>query len=169
MVAYFNGLKRNVVIINDKEENVFGKQKQIDLWWGGIKGNGGLMMILAYLLQSSRAWLGARVTVKMMIPNKAAAKTAEENLDSMVQRLRTGAECEVIYSGGRSFPDVLRESSKQADLIFMGMATPDENFVSYYKNLQRTLEGLPSTVLVLAGREISFGEVLMQQEAFDKE
>jgi amino acid transporter len=169
MVAYFNGLKRNVVIINDREENVFGKRKQIDLWWGGIKGNGGLMMILAYLLQSSRAWLGARVTVKMMIPNKEAAKTAEENLNSMVQRLRTGAECKVIYGEGRSFPDVLRESSNQADLIFMGMATPDKNFVSYYENLQRTLEGLPSTVLVLAGREISFGEVLMQQEAFDKE
>lgn len=169
MVAYFNGLKRNVVIINDKEENVFGKRKQIDLWWGGIKGNGGLMMILAYLLQSSRAWLGARVTVKMMIPNKEAAKTAEENLNSMVQRLRTGAECKVIYGEGRPFPDVLRESSKQADLVFMGMATPDENFVSYYENLQRTLKDLPSTVLVLAGREISFGEVLMQQEAFDKE
>lgn len=168
MVSYFNGLKRNVIILNDKEGDVFGGRKKIDLWWGGIKGNGGLMMILAYLLQSSRAWLDATVTVKMMIPNEEAAKTAEENLNSMVQRLRTGAKCEVIYADGRSFPDVLRDSSKEADLIFMGMATPDENFVSYYENIQRTLEGLPSTILVLAGREISFGEVLMQQEAFDK-
>ncbi len=168
MVSYFHGLKRNVVIINDKEEEVFGHRKKIDLWWGGIKGNGGLMMILAYLLQSSRGWWDATVRVKMMVSDPEAAKAAEENLNSMVQRLRTGAECEVIYSDGRSFPEVLRDSSQNADLIFMGMATPDENFISYYENIQKNLEGLPTAVLVLAGREISFGEVLMQQEAFDK-
>ncbi|NBB88354.1 MAG: Na-K-Cl cotransporter, partial [Bacteroidetes bacterium] len=169
MVSYFHELKRNVVIIRDKENDVFGRKKKIDLWWGGIKGNGGLMMILAYLLQNSRNWWDATVTVKMVVPEASAVSAAEENLQSMVQRLRMGAECEVLCADNRSFPEVLRSSSGEADLIFMGMATPDDRFVSYYENIQNVLEGLPTTILVLAGREISFGEVLMQQEAFDKE
>ncbi len=168
MVSYFHELKRNVVIIRDKENDVFGRKKKIDLWWGGIKGNGGLMMILAYLLQNSRNWWDATVTVKMVVPEASAVRAAEENLQSMVQRLRMGAECEVLCADNRSFPEVLRSSSGEADLIFMGMATPDDRFVSYYENIQNVLEGLPTTILVLAGREISFGEVLMQQEAFDK-
>src|SRR6056297_114956 len=168
MVSYFHELKRNVVIIRDKENDVFGRKKKIDLWWGGIKGNGGLMMILAYLLQNSRNWWDATVTVKMVVPEASAVRAAEENLQSMVQRLRMGAECEVLCADNRSFPEVLRSSSGEADLIFMGMATPDDRFVSYYENSQNVLEGLPTTILVLAGREISFGEVLMQQEAFDK-
>ena len=126
------------------------------------------MMILAYLLQSSRLWWGAEVTVKMMIPNEQAAKKAEESLKTIIAKLRTGAQGKVIVSKGRSFYETLRESSSEADLIFLGMATPDDKFAEYYENIQKNLQGLPTTVMVLAGREISFGEVLMQQEAFDK-
>jgi hypothetical protein len=168
MISYFHDLKRNIVIINDRKDEIFGKRKKIDLWWGGIKGNGGLMMILAYLLQSSRLWWGAEVTVKMMIPNEQAAKKAEESLKTIIAKLRTGAQGKVIVSKGRSFYETLRESSSEADLIFLGMATPDDKFAEYYENIQKNLQGLPTTVMVLAGREISFGEVLMQQEAFDK-
>src|SRR6056297_3170037 len=71
MIAHFHNQKRNTVIIHDNDENVFRNKKKIDLWWGGLKGNGGLMMILAYLLQSSRNWWDAKVTIKMMVPMNA--------------------------------------------------------------------------------------------------
>lgn len=166
MITHFHGLKRNVVIIRDNVEKGFGNRQKIDLWWGGLNANGGLLMILAYLLQSSRSWYDASVSIKMMVQDEKAAKDAQKNLLSVIKKLRTGAKLEVIVSNGRSFDEVLHESSANADLIFMGMALPDENFVEYYKKLQKRIHKLPTTILVMAAEEISFGEVLMQQDAF---
>src|SRR6056297_1198272 len=169
MISHFHDQNRNIIIIHDNDEDVFRNRKKIDIWWGGLKGNGGLMMILAYLLQSSRNWWDADVTIKMMVPNETAASGTRKNLSDIIKKLRTGAKSEVIVSNGRSFNEVLHESSGNADLILMGMAVPDENFVSYYENIQKRLQNLPTTVMVLAGEEISYGEVLMQQDTFQEE
>src|SRR5690606_34425600 len=166
MIAHFHDLNRNVIIVRDNVEKGFGKCQNIDLWWGGLNNNGGLMMILAYLLQSSISWYDSKVRIKIMVNDEKAAMDARRNLSTVVKRLRTGANLEVIVSNGRSFGEVLHESSSSADLIFMGMALPDENFLEYYKNFQQLIKELPTTILVLAAEEISFSEVLMQQYAF---
>ncbi len=169
MLSNFYKLHRNLLIINYNKEKGYGKRKKIDIWWGGLKGNGGLLMILAYLLKSSRSWYDAKITLKIMVENEKAATDAQENISRVIKKLRTGAILEVIVSKGRSFDEVLRQSSAQADLIFMGMAKPDANFESYYANMQERLKDLPTTILVLAAEDISFGEVLMQQDAFRKD
>ncbi len=166
MIAKFHELKRNVIIVRDNHEKGFGNRQKIDLWWGGLKGNGGLLMLLAYLLQSSLAWYDAKVSIKMMVSNRKAATDAKKNLAAVIKKLRTGATLEVIVSNGKSFDEVLQESSSEADLIFMGMAAPTENYAEYYKKLQQQISKLPTTILVLAAEDISFGEVLMQQDAF---
>lgn len=51
----------------------------------------------------------------------------------------------------------------------MGMAVPEEKFLKYYGNIQKRLKGLPTTILVLAGEEISYGEVLYQQDEFQED
>lgn len=168
MISHFHEQNRNVVVIHDNDENVFGDRKKIDVWWGGLKGNGGLMMILAYLLQSSRSWWNAEVTIKMMVPNKKAADDARKNMSDIIQNLRTGAKFEIIISNGRTFQEVLHETSRDADLIFMGMADPGDHFAEYYEKIQKRLDGLPTTIMVLAAEEISFGEILMQQDEFQE-
>tara|TARA_R110002096_G_scaffold303080_1_gene498020 strand:+ start:17767 stop:20004 length:2238 start_codon:yes stop_codon:yes gene_type:complete len=165
MIAKFHQLHRNVLIVHDDKQKGFGKKKRIDIWWGGLKGNGGLMMILGYLLQSSRSWLDAEVYLKMVVSNEKGAEDAQKNLTEISKRLRTGAIAEVIVANGRNFDEILHQSSKETDLIFMGMAEPDEHFLEYYKKSQERLKGLPTTILVLAAEEISFGEVLLQQDS----
>lgn len=169
MIRNFYELNRNVIILRENEEKGFGKRQQIDLWWGGLKGNGGLLMIISYLLRSSRSWYDAQVTLKMVVPDEKAAEDARENLSGVIKKLRTGARLEVIISDNRAFHEILRESSSDADLICLGMAIPDENFEAYYSRMQQRLKGLPTSILVLAAEEISFGEVLMQQDSFRKE
>lgn len=169
MIANFYNLNRNLVIVRDNKEKGFGKRENIDIWWGGLKGNGGLLMILAYLLKSSRGWYNAKLTLKIMVENQNAAEDTRQNLSTVIKKLRTGAKLEVIVANGRSFDEVLQESSANADLIFMGMATPDANFEHYYTNLQERLKNLPTTILALAAEEISFGEVLLQQDTFRKD
>ena len=164
MIAIFFRAQRNVVIVRDDESRGFGNRKYIDVWWGGLKGNGGLMMILAYLLQTSLSWRDAKVRLRMVVPTELAARDAHTNLTAIVEKIRTGAIPDVVVANGRSFDSILRESSKDADLIFLGMAEPKDNFVEYYKQLRARTEGLPTTVFVLAAEEIAFREVLIQHE-----
>lgn len=164
MIKSFHDLRRNVIIVHDDKEKGYGDKKTIDVWWGGLKGNGGLMMITAYLLQSSRDWYDAEVRLKMVVESEKAAEDARRNLTNFIEKARTGAKADVLVSNGRTFDEILHESSKDSDLIFLGMAEPAEDFQEYYKNIQQRLKGLPTTMLVLAAEEVSFGDVLMQSD-----
>ncbi len=165
MVEKFYFSKRNVLIVRDDEKKGFGDRKTIDIWWGGLQANGALMLILAYLLQSSLQWRQARVRLMMVVPDEEAAKDARRNLATMAERTRTGAEPHVLASNGKPFFDILQESSADADLVFMGIARPEEGeFEEYYAELRKRTEGLPSTVFVLAAEEIAFREVLLRYD-----
>ena len=168
MIANLHEQDRNLVIVHDQEEG-FGDRKKIDVWWGGLRGNGGLMMVLAYLLQSERSWWDAEVNLKMVVDSEQAAEDARQNITRIVDKIRTGANAEVLVSNGQTFDEILHESSADADLIFMGMAEPDNNFVAYYEQMQQRLKGLPTTILVLAAEEVSFGDVLLNQDAFQQD
>lgn len=169
MISHFHSQQRNVLVVHDNEAKGYGDRKRIDIWWGGLKGNGGLMIILGYLLQSSRSWYDAEVCIKMVVEDEKAKDDARKNLVQIVNKIRTGAEPEIIVSNGRSFSEILHKSSRDTDLVFLGMAEPDQHFTSYYERLQQRLSGLPTTIMVLAAEEISFGEVLMQRDNFQKE
>ncbi|MDX1430034.1 MAG: Na-K-Cl cotransporter, partial [Rhodothermales bacterium] len=155
--------KRNTVIIHYDEDRGFGSRQSIDVWWGGLQGNGALMLILAYLLQTSLRWRGARLTVKMIVPNPGAAGTAGQNLDQLVEATRTGATSEVIVANGRPVDEIIQSSSAGADLVFMGMAEPRPDFHHYYDQLSKRLKKMPTTALVLSAEEMSFGDVLIEK------
>ncbi|MFQ5572472.1 MAG: Na-K-Cl cotransporter, partial [Rhodothermales bacterium] len=164
MVTHFFQSRRNVIIVRDDESLGYGLRQRIDVWWGGLKGNGGLMMILAYLLQSSLAWRGVEVRLCMVVPSETAAQDAQANLSSIVHHIRTDFIPEVLVARGRPFDEILRETSKDADLVLMGMAEPNDDFEAYYEQLRERTQGLPSTVFVLAAEEIAFREVLLQRD-----
>ncbi len=165
MITHFYRNQRNVVMVRDDEDRGFGQRRRIDVWWGGLKGNGGLMIILAYLLQTSLQWRSSELRLKVVAPTAAAAEATRANLTPIIARTRTGAGLDVIVGHGRPFDALLREASADADLVFLGMAAPDpeagaEVFERYYEQLRARTAGLPSTVFVLAAEEIAFGQVL---------
>jgi amino acid transporter len=167
MLARFHEGQRNVVILHYDPERGFGERQIIDVWWGGLKRNGGLMLTLAYLLQTSIPWRGARIRVKMVRPTEEAARSARPNLEGVARGLRAGAEVEVLVNdGARTFVDILRESSADADLIFLGMREPGEGYVAYYERLRHAAEGMPTTAFVLASEDLPFAEIVLKpQEA----
>jgi amino acid transporter len=165
MVERFYFARKNVIIVREDENRGYGDRRTIDIWWGGLQGNGALMLILAYLLQSSIRWQGARVRLKMVVPSEDAAREARKNLQVMAERTRTGAEPHVLVSNGKHFFDILEDSSSDADLVLMGIARPEEGgFEEYYAALRDRTDGLPSTVFVLAAEEIAFREVLLRYD-----
>ncbi len=162
MLAMLHRAKRSIAILRDDPDRGFGRRAQIDVWWGGLQANGGLMLLLAYLLRTSGGWRGANIDLKLVVPDETAATAARPNLEAIVEQLRIGASARVIISHGRPFPEILHESSQSADLVFLGMAQPSENFTGYYERLQEMATGLPTTMFVLAAPDFAFDEVLQQ-------
>jgi len=160
MIAQIHKSKRNLVIFRENHDRNFGRRRRIDIWWGGsMQANGGLMLLLAYLLRNDLRWREAKIYIKLVVNHQTAVPPARNNLNQLITELRMSATPQVIVADGRSFERILRQTSRNADLIFLGMATPDENFVRYYEELQQKVAGLPSTALVLAAPNFSFSEV----------
>ena len=160
MISYFHQAQRNVIIVRDDEDG-FGAAQRIDVWWGGLNKNGGLMMILAYMLRNSIQWKQAVITIKMMVPTEAAAEGIRSNLDQMISSMRLNFRRKIIISDNRPFWDVLHQESDEADLVMLGLAEPTADFLAYYETLSERTQGLPATVFVLAAQEMAFKEVLL--------
>ncbi len=157
MIARFHEGRRNVVILHYDAERRFGQRARIDVWWGGLKRNGGLMLTLAYLLQTSVDWRGADVRVKMVVPTPEAAAGARPNLEAIVGGMRSGASTEVLVSDGRPFVEIMKESSQDADIIFLGMREPADDFQPYYERMRDAVEDMPTAAFVLAAEDMPFG------------
>lgn len=165
LIAETNRARRNIVILRENEEKRFGNYQRIDVWWGGMQGNGGLMLLLADLLHNTIEWRNADIFLKLVVPDEAAAAAAHTNLNRLVQHLRIPATSKVLVADGRPFNDILHESSGFADLVFLGMASPDviEDYPSYYAALQNRTTDLPTTVFVLATADFDFTDVLAEK------
>ncbi|MEN8375671.1 MAG: Na-K-Cl cotransporter [Gemmatimonadota bacterium] len=160
MIANLHAARRNVIILRTHPGRGFGQRRRIDVWWGGLQKNGGLMILLAYLLRTSVDWGLAHVRLKLVVENEDAAEAARRNLDELIGGLRIGATSEVLVSDGRPFAEILRESSASADLVFLGLAQPGDDFAAYYARTVALADGLPSAAFVLAAEDLEFADVL---------
>jgi amino acid transporter len=171
MVTQCHQAKRNVLILRSDPDTFTriqrrpARYRRIDVWWGGLQANGGLMLILAYLLRTSMDWRGAEICLKLVVPDPAAAAAAAENLNRLTESLRIGASSDVIVADGRLFNEILKLSSETADLVFLGLAIPQnaDEFGDYYEQLQARTSPLPSTIFVMASEDLAFAEVLQKE------
>jgi len=161
-IAEIHASERNLVIFHENQQQGFGFRRIIDVWWGGMQSNGSLMLLLAYLLRTDINWRNAKIYLKLVVPDQAAAAAAKDNLDDLSKKLRIDVIPSVIVAENRSFDEILKQSSRNSDLIFLGMAQPSENFTEYYERLQSRVMDLPSTVFVLAAPEFAIGDVLTE-------
>ncbi len=163
-IAEIHASQRNLVILHENQQQHFGFRRSIDVWWGGMQanGNGSLMLLLAYLLRTDINWRNARIYLKLVVSDRAAAAAAKENLNELSKNLRINVIPKVIVAEARPFNEILQQSSRNSDLVFLGMAQPSENFTEYYENLQARVINLPSTVFVLAAPDFAIGEVLTE-------
>ncbi|MDJ1175744.1 hypothetical protein [Roseofilum capinflatum] len=166
MIAQLHQAKRSIIVFRENAERGFGRRRRIDIWWRGMQANGGLMLLLAYLLRTDIDWHQAQIFVKIIVTDEAAAESARLNLEQFMGQLRLGAIAQVIVSEGRLFEDILHESSQNADLIFLGLAKPDlippHQYTHYYETLHDKTANLPTLVYVLAAPDFDFEEVLTE-------
>lgn len=160
MISRFYKSNRNVIILqNDFRLNYDGK-KQIDLWWGGLKGNGALMMIVAHMIKTSPRWRDIDVCVKMVVDTPEAAEKTRTNLRNILTQVRVDFRYEVIVSEGRDFWDILNTESADSTITMLGLKEPDEDYEIYYNNLKEKTSPIKNKLFLLASEEINFEDIL---------
>lgn len=160
MISHFHKSRRNVMIVQDDARKGFSRKRVVDIWWGGLKGNGGLMMVLGHLLKNSLHWRHTQINIKMVVSSDEAAAKAEANLSAMLARMRVGFQFRILVANGESFWDILYRESAGSDLVMMGLAPPQADFKAYYSRLKENTRHLPTRVYVLAAQDVKFEEVL---------
>ncbi len=162
LIVRIHQAQRNVVILRENRQRGLGSRRQIDVWWGGLEANGGLMLLLAYLISQDFSWTQAQVYLKLVAPDEPKADVARKQIRRLLEQLRLQFVPQVIVSEGQSFDTILLDSSKSADLVFLGLAKPAVHFPTYYEQLHQRTAELPTTFFVLAAPNYNFRDVLIK-------
>jgi len=157
--------RRNLVMLREDDVELPDDADEIHVWWGGNKDNIGLMLTLAYQIQKSPVWKQSKLILKTIVATEDEREAAKERLESFIKEQRIPAEADVLIKRLPSFYDIIRQSSAEAGLVFMGMRPPGEKetieeYSGYYSNLMEATKEMPPLAFVLAAEAIEFRQVI---------
>jgi potassium/chloride transporter 4/5/6 len=147
-----------------------GVQRIIHVWWGGLKHNSDLMILLAYLLTCNAEWRDARITVLSLASSSMMKTQTEEALARLIPKIRIQADIEVMErTANDNIQDLMRQKSFGADVVFLGLASPEEGKeLEYAARLQNMVDCLPTCFLVHNG-SLFIGDLVTPEEAAPQE
>lgn len=160
--------RRNLIMVREGELKIDCQPAEgcrIDVWWGGLSENAGLMLILAYLLRKHPSWEHARLVVKTIVKSEDEKREAIDRLDAFLSDQRLNAEVDVSLRTSENLFDLIRYSSQDAALVFLGIRAPGaresmKEYCRYYEGLLDATGNMPPTALVLAAENIEFKRVI---------
>ena len=157
---------RSLLIVNYNSELKFGARRSIHIWWGGLQGNGGLMLLLAFLITAYHQWRDAEVTLLTVVSTEQERARAEAGIERVLANARVAARPRVILREGREIHDIMHAESGGADLAIIGLGLPPRDAAPepFFERMDRMLEGMPTTVLVYSARNFRGEPVLFDQE-----
>ncbi len=157
-------LDKSLLLVRYDPQRAFGSLKNIHIWWGGLKGNGGLMLLTAFLLTAQRRWRDARISLITVVTNEEEQQQVRNRIDQVLQHARVTAEPKVVVRSGRAIAAIMEAESQWADLAIIGLALPqsDEAPERYFSRMEQLLASLPTTLMVYSARSFPGEPVLIQ-------
>ena len=167
MLRELDALGNSLLLTRNDGDRGFGAHSRIHIWWGGLHGNGAMMLLVAYLLTQHHSWRQADVTVLTVVEDEAQRELAESGLLRVLESARLAANPRVLLWEGRTIDDIVRTESADADLALIGLrfpdATDDGAAEAAFDRYQNLLEQLPTTLLVHSGRDFDGAPVLFDE------
>ena len=108
------------------------------------------MLLLAHLLTLNPLWSDAIINLRSIVTSETAQPDIEQSIADLIEIVRIRAKQDVILlPEGRSVVEIMQETSKDADVVFLGLMTPEEDKeAEYTERLIQMIEPLPTTILV---------------------
>lgn len=159
-------LDNTLMLVHFDPRRGFGGHKRIHVWWGGLQANGGMMLLLAYLITSHDRWRGAEVTCLTVVDDPADVPRAEAGLLRMFDSARLAARPRVLLREGRDIRAIMATESADADLALLGLRLPEagDDPGAVFDHYATLLAVLPSTVLVHSGGAFDAAPVLFDDD-----
>jgi solute carrier family 12 (sodium/potassium/chloride transporter), member 2 len=149
MIAY---LEKSFIVYKEPndynaEDTEYPRGKYIDIWWRGQQ-NGSLMLILAHILQSNPIWKDTTaIRIIRIVEKEPGMKSAEQDLNIMINASRIDAEAKVIVSA--NLKKTLHHVSKNSAAVFLGTIIPEiKEITPFFDRINYLLEDMPSTFLI---------------------
>lgn len=163
-------LQKNLIILKSDLESsalsIEGKDKEIDLWWGGqYHSNFELSLALSHILQSGKMWMDAKIMIKTLVKNE----TAQAHMSKLFEKYHSVLRFKNLYfkpyiDETTDFYSHLSDYSTDADLTFLGLRAPMKNepiasYENYYNTLIEKTARIQSVAYVLAGEKLDFQKI----------
>ncbi|MBW1743434.1 MAG: amino acid permease [Deltaproteobacteria bacterium] len=147
-------LKKSCMFLHCDSSCGFGLRKRIDVWWRGRDRNAELMLLLAHIICQSSSWEGGKIRVLRLLESEEGKEGSEEHIAELLEKVRVEGEAVVLVRSNpeQSFASVLRETSEESDLVFLGMRVPEEGEIEQSAlALGELIEAAGSALLVRSG------------------
>ena len=128
-----------------------GQDREIHIWWGGLRHNGDLMLLLAHLLTRNPEWRRAHIKILSLASSPLMKERTEDYLARFLPEIRITAEAEVmLIPDDRTVREIIHERSATADVVFLGLSIPEseEDLHSYAERLAELVAPLRTTFVV---------------------
>lgn len=161
-------LDKSLILVDHAQGRAFGHRRRIDLWWGGLDKNGGLMLLIARLMLDHPDWSNAELHLYIIIRNSRRKDETERRLKEILREARLRADPTVLVDpgDGRPFSEIIAAHSARSDLVILGLQAPvpgkGEAFVSRVNGL---VEHLPTVLLVRAADVFEGVAMMFDEEA----
>jgi hypothetical protein len=167
LVRSLLAMDHNLLFIKHDENHGFGKNRSIDIWWGGKERNSTLMLLIAYLMSSSGKWSRAKIRVNIIVNSAEVAAKSAVGLAHILSDSRVPADKNIIVkkSDTQSVADIMAETSAGADLVIMGLREPfadDGN--NYIAHVNTFIERIGTVLMVRASTRFDGAGVLFDDE-----
>lgn len=161
--------RRNLIIVRETaDESAAAAEPRIDIWWRGLTPNVAFMLALACMVKRSPCWSGARLRLCHVVEKEEARDEARRTLDAFLTQARVDAEVSVLIQDERPAFERIREASRGASLVFLGVRKPesesDDAYAEYTRAFLDGTAGLPLTVFAMAAEAVDF-QGIFQSEA----
>jgi amino acid transporter len=159
-------LKKSLVLGRIKPKYVFHREKRrIHVWWGGLEQNSDLMLLLAYLLTRNHGWRDAEVEVMSIASSEMIKARTERYLNELIPEIRIEATPRVILKPKDvTIAELIQRESAEAEIVFLGLATPAEGDVESYAARLEDLAGDLPVVFFVKNASMFVGELLEPPE-----
>lgn len=167
LILEIHRMDRNLILIRENERDeapTFAEKATLDIWWSGQQTNIGLILTLAHLLKRSKAWSDAVIRLKRVVDDPVDGAEISQPIEEHIESQRLDVEVEFVPRNGLGVFELIRASSREASLVFLGLRPPDleetpETYAGYYRVLHEQTAGL-TVAYVLASQQVDFEQVI---------
>ncbi len=167
LVCDILALDDNLFLFKHDPDRACGDHQTIDIWWGGLKRNGPMMLLLSFLLMTAEEWSNAEIRINVVVDHERKVPATQRNLQRVIKQSRIKATPNIITNDSRTLTiaQIMADISANTDLTMIGIRPPssaeDENFVERINNL---IEGLGSVLLVRASTQFDGVELMFDDD-----